>query len=119
MLDQAGTLYLVDWDTLRIAPRERDFLFIIGSTIARRVTPEDEVCFFEGYGAARINWQAITYYRYERVLEELYTGGHSVFFTPWSSVAVKEADAQFTMSLFQPGGMVQWAIEADGESGSE
>lgn len=113
MLDHTGELYIVDWDTPRIAPRERDLLFIIGSTIARRVTLHEEARFFQGYGATTINWHALTYYRYERVLEDLYEGGRSVFFTPLSSVAVKEADAQLTISLFQPGEIVQSALEAD------
>jgi spectinomycin phosphotransferase len=113
MLDQNGVLYLVDWDTPRIAPRERDLLFIVGSTIARRVTSHEETCFFQGYGAIPIHWPAMTYYRYERVLEELYEGGRSVFLDSLSSVAVKEADARFTMRLFQPGALVQSALEAN------
>ncbi|KAB8314663.1 hypothetical protein SD81_037040 [Tolypothrix campylonemoides VB511288] len=105
----------VDWDTLRIAPRERDLLFIIGSTIARRVTPQEEAQFFQGYGATSINWQALVYYRYERALEDLYEGGRSVFFNSLSSPAVKEADAELTMSLFQPGAIVQSALAGDNQ----
>ncbi len=113
MLDADGNLFLVDWDTPRIAPRERDLLFIIGSTIERRVTPHEERHFFQGYGATRIHWRAMTYYRYERVLEERYAGGQRVFCNPVSSVAVQEADAQFTMRLFQSGDLVQSALAAD------
>jgi spectinomycin phosphotransferase len=113
MLDHNGNVAIVYWDTPRIAPRERDLLFVIGSTIARRVTPHEEACFFQGYGATTINWQALIYYRYERVLEDLYEGGQSVFFNPLSSTAVKEADAQLTMSLFQPDAIVQGALEGD------
>ena len=117
MLDQSGNLYLVDWDTPRIAPRERDLLFVAGSIIARRVTKHEETCFFAGYGATEVNWEALTYYRYERALEDVYEGGRSVFFNPLTSRAVKEADAQLTMRLFEPGDIVEAALEADAQLG--
>jgi spectinomycin phosphotransferase len=113
MLDRSGAIMLVDWDTPRIAPCERDLLFIVGSTIARRVTAQEEALFFEGYGATEIDWRALTYYRYERVLEDLYAGGHSVFFNLSSSEAVKAADAELTRGLFQAGDIVASALAAD------
>jgi spectinomycin phosphotransferase len=113
MLDRDGAICIVDWDTPRIAPRERDLLFVVGSTIARRVTTEEEARFFQGYGESAINWRALAYYRYERVLEDLYECGRSVFFNPASSAAVKAADAGLAISLFQAGEIVQSALEAD------
>jgi spectinomycin phosphotransferase len=113
VLDRHGTPYIVDWDTPRIAPRERDLLFIIGSVIARPVTPDEEDSFFRGYGDIEINWRALTFYRYERVLEELYEGARSVFFNLRASEALRESDAQVTMDLFQPGSLIQSAVEAD------
>jgi spectinomycin phosphotransferase len=113
LVDHLGELRIVDWDTPRIAPRERDLLFIIGSKVARGVTAEEEREFFEGYGAHPVNWQAITYYRFERVLEELYEGGRSVFLSTDSGAVVREADARFTMGLFEPGALVESALQAD------
>lgn len=113
MLGENDKLYLVDWDTPRIAPRERDLLFVIGSPIARRVTPHEEALFFAGYGPIATNWHALTYYRYERALEDIYEGGRSVFFNPLSSVAVKAANARLTMSLFGPDDIVAVAMAGD------
>src|SRR5688500_2276801 len=43
-------LFLVDWDTLRYAPREQDFVLI------------DNAAFFAGYGPASIDHTALAYY---------------------------------------------------------
>lgn len=113
MLDQSGEIYLIDWDTPRIAPRERDLLFVVGSIVAHTVTPHEEACFFQGYGEFPIHKRALAYYRYERALEDIYEGGRSVFLDPLPSVAVRESDARFTMGLFEPGNLVSWAFAAD------
>lgn len=117
MIDRNGAIFIVDWDTPRIAPRERDLLFVVGSMIARRVTPEEESWFFAGYGARAIDWRALAYYRYERALEDIYECGRSVFFNDSASVAVKEGDARLLMGLFEPGDIVQAAMDADSGAG--
>ncbi|HUZ18178.1 MAG TPA: aminoglycoside phosphotransferase family protein [Spirochaetia bacterium] len=113
LVDLHGELRIVDWDTPRIAPRERDLLFVIGSKIAGGVTAQEEREFFEGYGAVPVNRQALAYYRFERALEELYEGGRSVFLNTDSGPAVREADARFMMGLFEPGSLVESALDAD------
>lgn len=106
-------LYLVDWDTPRIAPRERDLLFVVGSPIARQVTPGEETLFFEGYGPRTINWPALSYYRYERALEDIYESGRSVFLNQEASLDVKEAEARLAIGLFQPDDIVDVAMRDD------
>jgi spectinomycin phosphotransferase len=107
-----GRIVLVDWDGPMLAPRERDLLFVIGSRIARTVTPQEESWFFDGYGAAPLDPDAIVYYRYERILQDIGEIGRSVFDgdIPETSRATQVALAA---SWFEPGGDIEAAEAVD------
>lgn len=60
--DQAGNVFVIDWDEVMLAPKERDFIFV-------KHPHADE--FFQGYEAAEINEEALTYYRIERDIQDL------------------------------------------------
>jgi spectinomycin phosphotransferase len=62
-----GALRVVDWDTLVFAPPERDLEQVGGGWGGTR---EAEL-FYRGFGAAEIDQEALAYYRYHRVLEDL------------------------------------------------
>jgi spectinomycin phosphotransferase len=71
LIDQAGTLTIVDWDDPVLAPRERDLMFIgagIGGVWNR---PEECDAFYRGYGAVRVDAEALAYYRCERIVEDI------------------------------------------------
>jgi spectinomycin phosphotransferase len=71
LIDTTNRLYLVDWDTLVMAPKERD-LMGIGGGIGGRWNRDHEVgWFYQGYGQADINLTALTYYRYERIVQDI------------------------------------------------
>jgi spectinomycin phosphotransferase len=71
LLDEDGELYVVDWDTLILAPKERDLMFI-GAGIGRRWnTQRESDLFYQGYGPAEVDPAAIAYYRYERIVEDI------------------------------------------------
>lgn len=66
------TLYIVDWDTLIFAPKERDLMFIgAGIWDSARAPAEEESLFYHGYGQADINQDAICYYRFERIIQDI------------------------------------------------
>ena len=72
LLTDNGAFYMVDWDTLIFAPKERDLMFIGGGLGGRYLTPqEEETLFYEGYGQTQLDLVALTYYRYERILEDI------------------------------------------------
>ena len=104
-----GPIHLVDWDGPMLAPRERDLLFVVGSTIARTVEPHEERHFFAGYGPVPIDPAVITYYRYERFLEDLGEIGRSVFLDPAPSEAARQAGVDIAAAYFAPGGFLDRA----------
>lgn len=113
MLEPTGTLYLVDWDTPRIAPRERDLIFVMRSVIARRVTAEEEAEFFKGYGPYEADANALSYYRYERILEDIAVCAEGIFFNETASLAVKESDLHLLKGLFAPKNIVEVTLVND------
>jgi spectinomycin phosphotransferase len=72
ILDKEAALYIVDWDTLIFAPVERDLMFIgAGIWNSARTPAEEEFLFYHGYGQADINQDALAYYRFERIIEDI------------------------------------------------
>jgi spectinomycin phosphotransferase len=68
-----------------LAPNERDFIFVR--------EPQAEA-FFQGYGQAAIDWVAVTYYRWERVVQDLIENAQNVCFRDDLSEESKAAIAQ-------------------------
>ncbi|MBC8104541.1 MAG: aminoglycoside phosphotransferase family protein [Cytophagales bacterium] len=113
LVSEDSRIYLIDWDGPIIAPKERDLLFVVGSKIARTVTPREEALFFQGYGAVEINIPALTYYRCERAIEDIGEFGKSVFFDTDQSEEAKAEEASLFVSLFDPSQIVEMAMRAD------
>ena len=106
-------IVLVDWDGPRLAPRERDLLFVIGSRIAREVTPVEEGWFFEGYGAVAVDPEMLIYFRYERILEDLGAVGSSVFDSMSLSEVSRAGEVDLAEALFGLGSIVETAELVD------
>jgi spectinomycin phosphotransferase len=72
MIDKKGALYIVDWDTLIFAPKERDLMFIgAGIWDSGLTAAEEESLFYQGYTQTKINQDAIAYYRFERIIQDI------------------------------------------------
>jgi spectinomycin phosphotransferase len=69
--DAHGHVFVIDWDDVMLAPKERDFIFI-------REPAAD--AFWKGYGQPQIDWIALTYYRWERVVQDMIADADDVFF---------------------------------------
>lgn len=104
-----GQIHLIDWDGPMIAPRERDLLFVVGSIIARVVEPREEEQFFTGYGPVDIDTEALIYYRYERIVQDLGEIGQSVMLDPNRSDRMRAEESRLAMSFFAPGGDIDHA----------
>ena len=72
LIDQDNHLYLIDWDTLILAPKERDLMFIgAGIWNSGYTAIQEESLFYKTYGDTKINHDAIRYYRLERIIEDI------------------------------------------------
>jgi len=109
LVSDDGPIHLIDWDGPLIAPRERDLLFVVGSIIAGVVEPGEEALFFEGYGPVDIDPQALIYYRYERVIQDLGEIGQSVLLEPNRSDQMRAEESRLARSFFAPGGDIDHA----------
>jgi spectinomycin phosphotransferase len=71
LIDEQGHLFIVDWDEIILAPKERDLMFIGAGIGGIWNTPEEAGWFWEGYGQAVINPNALVYYLHERIVQDI------------------------------------------------
>jgi spectinomycin phosphotransferase len=71
-IDKHGALFIVDWDSPVLAPKERDLMFIGGGQGYVGVDDqEEEASFYRYYDRSAVDPLAMAYYRYERNLMDL------------------------------------------------
>ena len=114
LVDQDGKLYLVDWDTLVLAPKERDLMFVGGGLGGVGRTPQEEMdLFYQGYGEVKINAAALAYYRCERIIEDLAIYC-SVIFDSSDGGEDRRQSLGNLKSNYQSGGTLEIAMETPG-----
>lgn len=112
LIDASDTLYVVDWDTLTIAPKERDLMFIGGGIGRGWNTPAEDALFYQGYGETDIDLAALTYYRYERIVQDIAAFCEQLLDSDEGGDDRSQA-LRFFGSQFQPGSVVEIAIATD------
>jgi spectinomycin phosphotransferase len=113
LIDNSGALYIVDWDGLIFAPKERDLMFIGGGHGNSGYTPqEEETMFYQGYGQTNINQNAIAYYRYERIIEDMVDDCDQILFSDSGGEARKEL-LEDLRAMFLPNGKIEMAYQSD------
>jgi spectinomycin phosphotransferase len=109
--DPAGRVFVLDWDEVMRAPKERDFIFIRGPH-AR--------AFWQGYGwrvgeeDEEIDWAALTYFRWERVIQDLIEEAQQVLFRDEVGEDAKATAARRFAAAFAAGNNVDAAFAAAG-----
>ena len=102
--DRAGRVFVIDWDEVILAPKERDFLF---------VRPPHAAAFWEGYGQAEIDWVALTYFLWERVVQDLIECTRNVWFREdWGEDSRMEAVQLLEVILAQDNAHIAAAYQA-------
>jgi spectinomycin phosphotransferase len=65
------SIYIIDWDEPMLAPKERDLMFI-GGGIGNVWNKNHEIhYFYEGYGKANVDKIMLSYYRHERIVQDI------------------------------------------------
>ncbi len=100
LLNSQGSFYIVDWDEPILAPKERDLMFIGGGIGKVWNQPQEEELFYQGYGPCEINQSLITYYRCNRILEDI-----AFFAQDTTSVN------QHFLDMFETRGVVEIALK--------
>lgn len=115
LIDKSNALYLVDWDALVLAPKERDLMFIgAGIWESGRTPSEEESLFYQGYRPVPINHDAIAYYRYERILVDIYEYCEQMLLPKNEEGADdKEQSLHYLQANFLPKGTIERAYDAD------
>lgn len=112
MIDSNNNFYIVDWDTLLFAPKERDLMFIGAGIGGNWNKPEDEILFFQGYGGIKINSDALSYYRCERIIEDIAVNCEQIFESN-ERPQDRERMAKNFSNQFEPNNVVDIALRTD------
>lgn len=108
--DAAGGVHVVDWDDALLAPKERDFLFT--GEPAPDGSSEPDAPFFQGYQPAEIDWVAVTYYRCERVIQDVIECADEVCYRDGLAADARAEAAALFGDLFAPDGNMDAARRA-------
>jgi spectinomycin phosphotransferase len=113
LIDKEGALYIVDWDTLIFAPKERDLMFIgAGISDSNHPSIEENSLFYQGYGQTHINQDAICYYRFERIIQDIGEYSEQIFLSDKSKEDLAQS-FEYLWSNFLPGGTIERAYQTD------
>lgn len=113
LIDSGGRLFIVDWDTLVMAPKERDLMYAGGGQFLNWRSPhEEERLFYQGYGQTEINPAALAYYRYERIVEDIAAYAEEILLTDAGGADRAEGLRQLT-DQFGPNAVLDVAYRTD------
>ncbi len=113
IVDKEGALYIVDWDTLIFAPVERDLMFVgAGIWDSGRTATEEESLFYQGYGQTKINQDAICYYRFERIIQDIGDYCEYIFLSDEGGDDRMQC-FEHLQPVFLPNGAIERACQSD------
>jgi spectinomycin phosphotransferase len=113
IVDKERALYIVDWDTLIFAPKERDLMFVgAGIWDSGRTATEEESLFYQGYGQTKINQDAICYYRFERIIQDIGDYCEYIFLSDEGGDDRMQC-FEHLQPVFLPNGAIERACQSD------
>lgn len=115
LMNNDNTIYIVDWDDPIMAPKERDLMFIGGGVANVWNKPHEEALFYKGYGTLEVNRTFLTYYRHERIVEDIAEYGQELLLSLAGGEKRSEMYQHF-IAMFEPRGVIDIAFETDDSS---
>jgi spectinomycin phosphotransferase len=112
LIDGNAKIYIVDWDEPIMAPKERDLMFIGGGVGNVWNKPHEEKLFYRGYGKTEVDLTILTYYRHERIVEDIAVYSRELLLTTAGGKNRPEMCSQF-IDMFAPQGVVEIAFKTD------
>jgi spectinomycin phosphotransferase len=99
--------YIVDWDTIIMAPKEKDLMFIGGGVGGKWNSEEEVINFYKGYGQnTKIDNELLKYYRCERIIQDIYEFYHEIIGSKYDMEKRKLCLKHFK-SQFEPKNVVE------------
>ena len=107
---EKNNFYVVDWDTIIMAPKERDLMFIGGGIGDKWNTKEEISYFYKGYGEeTMVNIELIKYYRCERIIQDIYEFYQEIIGTKYD-VEKRKLCLKHFKSQFEPKNVVEISL---------
>ena len=116
LISDSGDLYLVDWDNPFFAPKERDLMFFGSGMCGDLPGGREENLFYQGYGLVEVDLNALVYYRYERIIQDVAEFCKQILLTSTGGADRVQSYSYF-VSSFSPGNVFDAAIRTDLLSG--
>jgi len=111
LIEPEGPFFIVDWDDPIWAPKERDLMFIGGGIGGAWNSNREETLFYEGYGPTQIDNNALIYFRYARIIEDLAIFIEDISAAPGGGEDRKQSFRYLTSS-FLPGRVIEIAYNS-------
>ncbi len=108
LIEPEGQFFIVDWDDPIWAPKERDLMSIGAGIGGVWNSNREETLFYEGYGPTQIDKNALIYFRYERIIEDLAIFIEDISETPEGG-ADRQQSFHYLTSSFLPGRVIEIA----------
>jgi spectinomycin phosphotransferase len=113
IVDRTGALWIIDWDDVVLAPKERDLMFAVGGGISTKlVDPNATERFLEGYGDVDTHEIALAYYRHAWAVQDVAGYAWSVLLDTSAADDQREDAARIFVGLFEPGEIVDLAARS-------
>ncbi|HAT9974195.1 TPA: aminoglycoside O-phosphotransferase APH(9)-Ia [Legionella pneumophila subsp. pneumophila] len=107
-----GSIFIIDWDEPMLAPKERDLMFIGGGIGNVWNKPHEIDYFYEGYGKTNVDKIILSYYRHERIVEDIAVYGQDLLSRDQNNESRLKSFKHFK-SMFDPNDVVEIAFSSD------